>query len=39
VSETDDIDRELGLFEAERMGIASLQDYLHKPDNAVKIHQ
>lgn len=27
------------LFEAERMGIASLQDYLHKPDNAVKIHQ
>ena len=27
------------LFEAERMGIASLQDYLHNPDNAVKIHQ
>ncbi|MCM2318592.1 methylamine dehydrogenase accessory protein MauD [Pseudomonas linyingensis] len=31
------------LFEAERMGIASLQDYLHSPDhahgNAVKIHQ
>lgn len=33
------------LFEAEQMGIASLQDYLHKPehahghDNAVKIHQ
>jgi len=31
------------LFEAERMGIASLQDYLHKPDHAhgsaVKIHQ
>ncbi|SDT20199.1 methylamine dehydrogenase accessory protein MauD [Pseudomonas oryzae] len=26
------------LFEAERMGIASLQDYLHTPDNAVKIH-
>ena len=31
------------LFEAERMGIASLQDYLHNPahghDGAVKIHQ
>ncbi len=33
------------LFEAEQMGIASLQDYLHNPDhahgrnNAVKIHQ
>ena len=27
------------LFEAERMGIASLQDYLHTPGNAVKIHQ
>jgi methylamine dehydrogenase accessory protein MauD len=31
------------LFEAESMGIASLQDYLHNPahahDNAVKIHQ
>lgn len=28
------------LFEAEQMGVASLQDYLHKPDpaNAVKIH-